>query len=185
MARQISWRGMLSPDGAGDGRPVRETWRPRAPVQPPRSVVEAVRTMQLGAALALVEVVRAIVTRGALRSAFAGEAAHQGRSVDASDLDYLVTVALTISVVVGLLSALVWFWQSRLAARGSRWGRVSASALFALGLLVFAGGLLPAGGPLARTLALVSLGLGAFAVVRLWHRDTSAWIRYQSTPQGS
>jgi hypothetical protein len=46
---------------------------------------------------------------------------------------------------------------------------------------VFFGGLLPTAGPLARTLAVVLLMVGVFAVVRLWHRDSSAYIRYRSS----
>jgi flagellar biogenesis protein FliO len=35
---------------------------------------------------------------------------------------------------------------------------------------------------LSRTLALALLLVGAWALVRLWHRDSSAYIRHQSAP---
>ena len=184
MARQIPWRGILSADRAGDGRAERDVWRPRAgqAVTPPASIQEAVRAMQLGAVLNGIEVVRAFATRGALRDAFAGEVVRQGSSATASDLDRVVVISLTISTVVAVLSAVLWLVMARVTARGSRWGRWVATALLPLALGVFAGGLLPTAGAFARGLAMLLLLVGAWAVVRLWHRDSSAWIRYQTRP---
>jgi hypothetical protein len=183
MARQISWRGVLSPDRPGASDPERVRWRPGSPLVPPGSVVEAVRAMQAGAVLSLLEVLRAWLTRPALRDAFAQAASTQGRAATPDELDRLVTVALTVSTVVGLASAAVWFWMSRVTARGSKWGRLGACLLLALALGVFFGGLLPTAGLLHQVLALVLLLLGVWAVVRLWHPDSSAWIRYQTRPQ--
>lgn len=184
MARQISWRGVLSPDRPGTGRPERAVWRPGTPLTPPAATVEAVRAMQAGAILSLVEVVRAWLTRGSLRDAFAQAASTQGRAATPEELDRLVTVALTVSTVVGLLAAVLWFWMSRVTARGSKWGRIGACLLLALALGIFFGGLLPTAGLFHQVLAVVLLLVGVWAVVRLWHPDSSAWIRYQTTPQG-
>lgn len=184
MARQISWRGVLSPDRPGTGRPERAVWRPGTPLAPPASVVEAVRAMQAGAVLSLVEVVRAWLTRGSLRDAFTQAASTQGRAATPEELDRLVTVALTVSTVVGLLAAVLWFWMSRVTARGSKWGRIGACVLLALAVGIFFGGLLPTAGLFHQVLAVVLLLVGVWAVVRLWHPDSSAWIRYQTTPQG-
>lgn len=184
MARQISWRGVLSPDRPGTGRPERAVWRPGTPLAPPASVVEAVRAMQAGAVLSLVEVARAWLTRGSLRDAFTQAASTQGRAATPEELDRLVTVALTVSTVVGLLAAALWFWMSRVTARGSKWGRIGACVLLALAVGIFFGGLLPTAGLFHQVLAVVLLLVGVWAVVRLWHPDSSAWIRYQTTPQG-
>jgi hypothetical protein len=139
--------------------------------------------MQAGAILSLVEVVRAWLTRGSLHDAFAQAASTQGRSATPEELDRLVTVALTVSTVVGLLAAALWFWMSRVTARGSKWGRIGACVLLALALAIFFGGLLPTAGLFHQVLAVVLLLVGVWAVVRLWHPDSSAWIRYQTTPQ--
>jgi hypothetical protein len=130
-----------------------------------------------------VEVVRAFLTRGSLREAFAQEVVTQGRTASATDLDHVVVVSLTVTTVAGLVAAGLWFWMSRVTARGSRWGRIGACLLLALAFGVFFGGLLPTAGPLHQVLALVLLLTGVWAVVRLWHPDSSAWIRYQTTPQ--
>lgn len=180
MARQISWRGLLSPD-AGDGRPERAAWHPAAPYDRPRSIVEAVRAMQVGAVLSLLEIVRAFLTRADLRDAFASEAALQGKVASAADLDQIVSISLTITTIAGLAAGTLWWSMSRAADRGSKWGRLFACALLALALGVFFGGLLPTAGPLSRTVAVVLLIVGGFAVVRLWHRDSSAYIRYRNS----
>jgi hypothetical protein len=183
MARQISWRGVLSPETPGDGRGERLPWRPADPVQPPRSIVDAARLMQFGALLCVLEVPRALLTRGDLRRAYAGEARLQGAQVTGADLDRVVALSLSITVIVAVGSAVLWFLMARVTVRGSRWGRWGACVLFALALVVFFGGLLPTAGLFARVFALALLVIGAWALVRLWHRDSSAWIRYRSQPQ--
>src|SRR6476660_2850195 len=122
MARQIRWRGVLSPDTAGDGRaPERTTWRPGSPVVPPQSILETVRLLQVGAVLSLLEIARALLTRGALHTAFAAEARSQGATVNARDLDSIVTLSLTISAAWAVVSAVAWFSLAQAAARGSSW----------------------------------------------------------------
>lgn len=184
MARTISWRGVLSPDGPGDGRPDPRLWRPGTPLVPPRSILDAVRLMQFGALLSLAEVVRAFATRSDLRAAFAREARALSIEVTGADLDRVVAVSLTTSTLAGILGSVLWVVMSRVTSQGSRWGRIVACVLWALGMGVFAGGLLATAGPFARVLALAQLFVGAWALIRLFHRDSSAYIRYQTTPQG-
>ena len=183
MARQINWRGVLSPDGPGDGRPDDTTWRPRDPLVPPRSIVDAMRLMQFGAGLEVLEVIRGFLTRGQLREAIQGEVQAGKLTATSADIDRVVEFSLTLTTVVAIVSCVIWLAMSRATARGSRWARIIASVLFPLSLGVFAGGLLPTAGLFARTLALALLLVGAWALVRLWHRDSSAYIKHQSTPQ--
>jgi hypothetical protein len=181
MARQIRWRGVLSPDSAGDSRtPERATWRPGTPVVPPQSILETVRLLQLGAVLSLLEIPRAVLTRSALHTAFAAEARSQGATVNASDLDSIVKLSLTLSVAWAIVSAVAWFSLAQAAARGSSWARWLGCVLFGIALVVFFGGLLPTAGLFARVLALALLLVGAWTLVRWWHRDSSAWIRWSS-----
>lgn len=184
MARQISWRGVLSPDGAGDGRPQeRAVWRPGTPLVPPRSITEAVRVMQFAGVLNLLEIVRALLTRSDLRAAFAGEARAQGVTAGASDLDRIVTLSLTISVVYAIISATAWFTMAKATKQGSRWGRWIACVFMAVALGVFFGGLLPTAGVLSRALPVALLMLGVWALALLWQKDSSAWIRYTTAPE--
>lgn len=182
MARQINWRGVLSPDGPGDGRPDDTTWQPGSPLVPPRSIVDAVRLMQFGAALEVLEVVRGFLTRGQLRDAIRSEVAVSKLPATATDIEGVLRFTLTLTTVVAIVSCLIWIALARATARGSRWARIIASVLFPLSLGLFVGGLLPTAGLFARTLALALLFVGAWALVRLWHRDSSAYIRHQSTP---
>jgi hypothetical protein len=183
MARQISWRGVLSPDTPG-GRPAPATWRPGIPLVPPRSTTDAVRLMQFGAVLEVLEVVRAFLPRDHLRSAVVAEATRSGLSTHASDIDTVVFVSLAVTTSTAVVAAVLWLVMARATARGSKWGRFVASGLFALALGSFFGALLPTAGVFARTFALAILLIGAWALIRLWHRDSSAYIKYQSTPTG-
>ena len=67
--------------------------------------------------------------------------------------------------------------------RGSRWGRWLACVLLAVAFVVFFGGLLPTAGLFARVFPLALLLLGVYALVLLWRKDSSAWIRYATTPE--
>lgn len=182
MAGPIRWRGVLSPDGAGDGRPEVHAWQPTDPVVPPRSIVEAVRLMQFGAILEVLEVVRGLVTRDQLRRAIEQEVAVGKLAATPEDIDGVLRFTLSLTTVVAIASCLIWLAVARATARGSRWARIIASVLFPISLGLFVGGLLPTAGMFARTLALALLFVGAWALVRLWHRDSSAYIRYQSSP---
>ena len=181
MARQISWRGVLSPDTPGGAQ--RVDWRPTEPVRPPRSIVDASRLMQFGALLCVLEVARALLTRDALRRAYEGQVRREGLTASSADLDRLVAFSLSVTVIVAVGSAVVWWLMGRATLRGSRWGRWGACALLVLALVVFFGGLLPTAGLFARVFAVALLVIGAWALVRLWHRDSSAWIRYRTQPQ--
>ncbi|WP_457256140.1 hypothetical protein [Pedococcus sp. P5_B7] len=180
MARQINWRGVLSPD---DGRPDDTTWRPGSPLVPPRSIIDAVRLMQFGAALEVLEVVRGFLTRGQLRDAIRHEVAVGKLPATNADIEGVLRFTLGLTTAVAIVSCLIWLAMARATARGSRWARIIASVLFPLSLGLFAGALLPTAGLFARTLALGLLLVGAWTLVRLWHRDSSAYIRYQSTPK--
>jgi hypothetical protein len=183
MARQIRWRGVLSPDGAGDGRPEVQTWRPGSPLVPPRSIVESVRLMQFGAALEVLEVIRGFLTRGQLREAIQHEVVAGKLQATSADIDRVLQVSLTVTTVTAVIACAIWLYLAHVTARGSRWGRICASVLFAFALGGFFGALLPTAGLFAQTFALALLVVGAWTLVRLWHRDSSAYIKYQSRPQ--
>lgn len=182
MARPISWRGVLGADTPG-GRAEPETWQPRTPLVPPKSITDAVRLMQFGAVLEVVEIARGFLTRDGLRSAVVAEARQSQLSTHPADIDTVVLVSLSVTTVTAALGCVLWLVLARATARGSRWGRFIASGLYAFALFGFFGGLLPSGGAFSRTLALGLLLVGGWALVRLWHRDSSAYIHYQSIPR--
>jgi hypothetical protein len=184
MARQISWRGVLSPDGPGDGQPgAQRLWRPSSPVVPPRSIVDSVRLMQFGAVLEVAELIRGFLTMGQLRAAIRHEATTGSLVATDADVERVLRLALTVTTVTAAISCVVWLVLARATARGSKWARIIASVLFAVSVGTFFGGLLPTAGLFARTFALALLLVGAWTLVRLWHRDSSAYIKYQNTPQ--
>ncbi|SDP65123.1 hypothetical protein SAMN04489867_3302 [Pedococcus dokdonensis] len=183
MARQIRWRGVLSPDGAGDGRPEEHTWQPGKPLVPPRSIVESVRLMQFGAFLEVCEVLRGFLTRAELRDAIRREVVVGKLPATDADIEGVLRFTLGLTTIVAVAACVIWLALARATARGSRWARIIASVLLPVYVGLFAGALLPTAGKFAFTLAFAILFVGAWAVVRLWHRDSSAYIRYQNTPR--
>ena len=139
--------------------------------------------MWFAAGLNVLEIVRAFLTRSQLRAAVVAEARSSRLLATDVGVDRVVEVSLTVTTVVAVVSAVAWVVMSRLTLRGSRWGRIAASVLFVLAVGGFFAGALPTAGLFARVFALVLLLLGAWALVLLWHRDSSAYIRYQSVPQ--
>jgi uncharacterized membrane protein len=139
--------------------------------------------MQFAAALNLLEIVRAFLTRDDLRAAVLAEATSSELLATDAGVDRVVQVSLTVTTVVAVVSAVIWVVMSRATLRGSKWGRIVACVLFALAVGGFFAGALPTAGPFARVFALALLLLGAWTLVLLWRKDSSAYIRYQSTPQ--
>jgi hypothetical protein len=139
--------------------------------------------MWFAAGLNLLEIVRAFLTRSQLRAAVAAEARSSRLVATEAGIDRVVQVSLTVTTVAALASALTWVVMARLTLRGSRWGRIVASVLFALALGGFFAGALPTAGRFAQVFALALLLLGAWALVLLWRKDSTAYIRYQNVPQ--
>jgi hypothetical protein len=139
--------------------------------------------MRFAAGLNLLEIVRAFLTRSDLRASVVAEATSSRLLATDAGVDRVVQVSLTVTTVVAVVSAVVWVVMSRVTLRGSKWGRIVACVLFALAIGGFFGGALPTAGPFARVFALALLLLGAWALVLLWRKDSSAYIRYQNTPQ--
>lgn len=183
MAPDIRWRGALSPDRPSDQHVNPKAWRPGTPLVPPRSITDSVRLLQFGAILNVLEILRGILTRGALRTAIIGEAQKQGVHPTPDAIDRATAVVLGVTTVVAAISAVVWYLLSRATARGSKWARIIATVLFALAVIGFLGGALPTAGLFHLVFALALLLIGAWSLVRLWHRDSSAWITYQATAQ--
>jgi hypothetical protein len=139
--------------------------------------------MQFAAGLNLLEILRAFLTRDDLRAAVVGEATSSRLLATAAGVDRVVQVSLTVTTVVAVVSAVIWVVMSRATLRGSKWGRMVACVLFALAVGGFFAGALPTAGSFARVFALALLLIGAWALVLLWRKDSSAYIRYQGTPQ--
>ena len=88
-------------------------------IQPPRSVLNAVKLMYAGAALEVLAVIIAVVTIGSLKSAVLGKhPAYTAASLHTAE------VARTVPLVIGGLIAIgLWLWMAWANGKGQGWVR--------------------------------------------------------------
>jgi predicted Ser/Thr protein kinase len=157
----------------------------RRPV-PPRSMINAVRLMYLGAALAAVSILTAVATMPRLRETLRERYPGAGPGA----LGAATTGTLTVTIIAGLISAGVWLAVARRTRRGRPGVRVLSTVFFALDSLTVANthshGLLT---PATWIAGLAEWGVGLTVIVFLWDRRSSAYFtelrqaRQQATPQ--
>ena len=162
------------PGGAGPGRPV-----------PPPPMINAVRLMYVGSALAAVGVIAAIITAGALTSGIRPQYAAASGGIGAA-----AAGALVVTVAGGLISIGVWLAMARRTRRGRPGVRVLSMIFFILHSLTVAStysrGLLTHATWIA---GLAEWGAGLAIIVLLWDRRSSAYFaglrqaRQLATPQ--
>jgi len=100
-------------------------------VQPPRSVLNAVKLMYVGAALEVLAVIIAVVTIGSLKSAiFARHPAYSATQLHAAE------AARTVPLVIGGLIAIgLWLWMAWANGKGRSWARVVSAVFFGINTL--------------------------------------------------
>jgi hypothetical protein len=116
---------MPAPPPFPDGEP-----GPR--IQPPSSILNAVRLMYVGAALSALAFIVGLLTQGSLRD----EIADQNPDLDAGELDAVVTGFVVVLVIVGLLSVGLWIWMAETNRRGRKWARIVATVLGGLNIVI-------------------------------------------------
>ena len=116
---------MPAPPPFPDGEP-----GPR--IQPPSSILNAVRLMYVGAALSALAFIVGLLTQGSLRD----DIADQNPDLDAGELDAVVTGFVVLFVIVGLLSVGLWIWMAETNRRGRKWARIVATVLGGLNIVL-------------------------------------------------
>jgi Protein kinase domain len=159
---------------------------PTARLTPPQSMINAVRLMYLGAALAAVSIVTTIATTPALKAAIR----QQHPFLAPGPLGAVITGTLTVTVVGALISVGVWLAMARRTRRGRPGVRVMSTILFGIDCLTvartFSHGLVT--GP-TLIIGLAQWGVGLAVIVFLWDRRSSAYFARQrqartlATPQ--
>jgi len=152
------------------------------PPQPP-ALRNAVRLMLAGAALALIGVIvsaafsskiRSTVTKAAVKANATRRS--QGKSLlTASQIHSLANVTVVLLVVVGIIGVLLWLWMAWANNKGSSWARIVATVLFGLNTI----SLFLDVGRASIAIIPVAVGwlIGLVAIVLLWRRETTAYIK--------
>jgi hypothetical protein len=146
----------------------------------PTSVRNAMAVMYAGAVLSLVRLVVTLLTKSSFKSDLE-KSSHGVVRLTATQLNAEVTVAVVLSVVVGLIGIGLWILVARAAGSGRKWAQVTGTVLFGLDTLaLLAGppglgivGFLPALDKLFTVLVWLA---GLVAVVLLWRGTSRAFF---------
>jgi hypothetical protein len=140
---------------------------------PPQQVRIAAWLMYAGAALAAVNLIAALLTSGSERAVL--HAAHPKWSASTLTQEvhsYMLFVGVTWALAIGL-----WLIMARTNLAGRGWARMAASVLCALDTLTLIRFLTVPSSLLSKLLVIPMWLVGAGAIVALWQRPSSAWIR--------
>jgi hypothetical protein len=113
-------------------QPYPSSGHPAGPSRPPSPapVQTAVKLMYAGAAISAVTaiIVLALIAaiKAALRTANPSLTAGQVRDVN---------VLITLAIVFGLVTAVLWLWMARANGHGRNWARIVSTVLFGLATL--------------------------------------------------
>jgi hypothetical protein len=172
-----SYPGMQSMPGGSSAPP------PAEPVSQPGSIATAVKLMYVGAALSLVSLISTVLMRDAFREAVEKSNRTATKPLTASQVDAAVAVAVTFSVVVGLIAVGLWVWMAYANGAGKKWARIVATVLFGLNVLFTLGGLVQQPPALTIVVGLLSLVVGGYAVFLLYRPESSQYYAARSAPR--
>jgi hypothetical protein len=148
---------------------------PRIP--PPRSVLNAVKLMYAGAALEVLVVIIAVVSRGSLKAAILAN--HRGYT--AARLHTSEVARVTPLIVGGVIGVALWLWMAWANRSGRSWARPVAAVLFGINTLDALSALVLVRGAVASQIigAVVWLvGLGA--IILIFSKESGPFYRQQT-----
>ena len=138
---------------------------------PPPSVSLAQKLMYALAALSVIGTLLSLLDTDAIR-----EMAPAG-----TDPDTFATATITTSVVITVISVVIWVLLARFVGRGKGWARIVATVLAALGILL---SLLTLGGTAITTVVgIIGLLVYVALIVVLWRKDASAYFKSAGAPR--
>jgi hypothetical protein len=159
------------PSGQAGGPPQR--------MEPPSSVLNAVKVMYGGAVASLINVVIALATIGSLRTTLQNRT---NPALTTSQINTAVSITIGGVVVAGLIGIGLWVWMALKCKEGRNWARITGTVFFGIDTL---GLLLSFAQPAeiaSRILSIVIWLIGLAAVFLLWQRQSAEYFKSQSAP---
>lgn len=155
-------------------------YTPAAPVARPKSMDLAVRLMQAGGVLALLNALTVFLFKDEIRDAAEKAAADAGTNID---IDAAVNAAMIFGAIFGLLGAALWFWMASANGKGKSWARIVASVFYVISLLSFVYSFTQPAGFLSRILGIISFLIATGAIVMMWKKESSDFYAANSAPR--
>lgn len=156
---------------------------PAAPVSRPASIDMAVKLMYVGAVLSLLGMVFTVMMRDTIRAAVEKASNNSSAPMTASQVDAAVSLAVGVSVVVGLIGVGLWLWMASANGKGRKWARIVATVFFGLSVLSTLSSLLQHPPVLSLVVGLINLLLGAYIIFLLYRPESTQYYEAQSAPR--
>lgn len=145
----------------------------------PKSIFNAVRLMYVGAGLAAVNLIFALLSRDSLRDAIV----ESNEDLSASEVDSLVNMYYGVGAVMQVIAIALWLWMASANKKGRSWARVVATVLGGLNILFTLLNLTAGGFNLSTIMNLVTLVLAAYILYLLYRPESGEYYRTMSKPR--
>jgi hypothetical protein len=156
-------------------QPYPTSGQPQEPqrMQPPGSVLNAVRLMYVGAALSGLGIVISLLTIGSLKSAIRAN----DPTFTSTQLHAAEAVAVGSVIVSGLIGIGLWLWMAWANRKGRNWARVVASVLFAFNTIGVFFSLARPHASLGLIFTILVWLVGAGAIMLIWSKQSAPFYR--------
>jgi hypothetical protein len=151
---------------------------PSESVHQPRSVRTAVRLMYLAAALEVIALIVALLTRGSLRAAILRRHPHY----TATQL-HTAQNAQTVILIAGALIAVgLWLWMAWANGRGRNWARILSAVFFGISTLGLLLSFLTPRGVGDTIVGVVLWLIGLAVIVLLFNKESAPFFAASARP---
>lgn len=144
----------------------------RPPSEPPSPIRTAFILMYVGAALQVIGIVTAFMSRDDIRAELV--TLQDETDLSASDIDAMADTFVGALATAGIVAVAIWILMAHANRRGRRWARIVATVLGALNVLATLVGLSLLAGS-AALVSLISVGLVAVILFLLYRPDSTAY----------
>ncbi|NYJ74358.1 hypothetical protein [Allobranchiibius huperziae] len=178
--RDTSGYGAMPQEHIGLGKPVTSV---------PKPLDMAVKLMYLGAALTLIGLIYSAFNTGRVHDALvkSNDKKTGNAHLSASAIDTAAHVIVIVSVVIGVLTMLIWIAMAVLNRQGRNWARIVATVLFGLSAVSFLYTVIAVasqgGGSLSVVVSVLNFLIGLAAVVLMWRPESSAYYHRNDNRQ--
>jgi hypothetical protein len=151
------------------------------PPQAPKSALNAVKLMYVGAGLSLIGLILGLATIGSLKNDILTAAHSAHKTLTATQLHTAEVAGVAFVIITGLIGVGLWLWMARMNGAGKSWARIVASVLFALSTLSVLTSIARPSAIETRILGLLVWLAGLGAIALLWQRESSDFFTSQSS----
>lgn len=149
-----------------------------APSEPPKSILNAVKLMYVGAGLAVLQLINVFIGRDNIRES-ALDSPGMG-DFTASERESMGDAAVTFAIVYGVIQILLWLWMARANKGGKKWARVTATVLGGLYIATTVFSLGFGGGGLGLVFTLATIALAAYILWLLYRPESTVYYQASS-----